>query len=297
MRNRLLAALAFGLLIALPAAASDWSDTYVGFRTGHHYKETGNPDSIDKYILSLNHVSGYSLGQNFFGVDFLRSNGVDPANTSSPGKSNGANEAYLAYRHDLDFGKLFHRTIDFGPVRGLTLTTGLDYNTKNTTFAPATLKLLIGPSLQLKVPGYFNVGLLYDQERNHNAFGGYSQNYGGGINVKYDPTYMIATSWGIPVKVANVNTTVKGFGNYTGPKGKDGSGVESKAETLIRAYWMVDAGAIAGMKSGVWQIGPGWEFWNNKFGIPRYEAGQNRPQGTQVNPRTNTIVFAAEAHF
>ena len=297
MRKKIFAALAFGVLFAATAMAADWSDTYLGFRAGHHYKETGNPNSIDKYILSLNHVSGYSVGQNFFGVDLMKSNGVDPANTASPGQSNGAQEAYLSYRHDLKVAKLFKTSADFGPVRDVTFQTGLDYNTKNTTFAPATLKLLVGPNFALKVPGYLNIAVLYDQEWNHNAFGGYAAQNGGRINVKYDPAYMIATAWGIPVNAGPLKTIVKGFGNYTGPKGKDGSGIESKPETLIRAFWMADIGGLVGTKTGVFYIGPSWEFWNNKFGIPRFEPGQERPDFMQVNPRTNAFVMAAEVHF
>jgi hypothetical protein len=301
MKNRIFTALGLAILVAfgaLTATAADWSDTFIGFRTGSNYKETGNPDSIKKNILTFSHVSGYSLGQNFFIVDLLMSDRTDPANTSSPGTSKGAYDADLVYRHDLDLGKVFKKTnFAFGPVRGVSVTTGLEYETKNTTFAPATLKFVVGPTLNFKVPGYLKVGALYYEERNHNAFGGYAANNGGGINVTYDKTYFITTAWGIPVALGPVNTLFSGFGNYTGKKGKDGSGIESKPETLVRAYWMVDVGAMLGAKKGVWQVGPGWEYWNNKFGIPTYEAGVSRPAYTQVNPKTSTFQVALEAHF
>src|SRR5581483_1175285 len=99
MRRKILLSLVAFFVVAAGAMAANWSDTYLGFRTGNTYKETGNPDSIQKYILSFNHVSGYTYGQNFFAVDLMRSNSVDPANTESPGKSEGAQEAYLSYRH------------------------------------------------------------------------------------------------------------------------------------------------------------------------------------------------------
>ncbi len=300
MTYKTIAALGFATLTffaALTASAADWSDTFIGFRTGNNFKETGNPDSIKKNVVTFSHVSGYSLGQNFFIVDLLMSDRTDPANTASPGTSKGAYDADLVYRHDLDLGKVFKKSLAFGPVRGMSLTAGLEYETKNTTFAPATLKLVVGPTLNFKVPGYAKLGVLYYQERNHNAFGGYSADYGGGINVKYDPTYFITTAWGIPLALGPVNTLFSGFGNYTGAKGKDGSAIESKPETLIRAYWMVDVGSLLGGRKGVWQIGPGWEYWNNKFGIPTYEAGQSRPPYTQVNPKTSAAVVALEAHF
>jgi hypothetical protein len=300
MKNKTFAALGFATLtvfVALTASAANWSDTFIGFRTGNQFKETGNPDSIGKNIVTFSHVSGYSLGQNFFIVDLLMSDRTDPANTASPGTSKGAYDADLVYRHDLDLGKVFNTKIDFGPVRGMSLTAGFEYETKNTMFAPATFKFIVGPTLNFKVPGYLKVGVCYYQERNHNAFGGYSANYGGGINVKYDPTYFVYTAWGIPLALGPVNTLFEGFGNYTGAKGKDGSAIESKPETLVRAYWMFDVGSMLGGKKNVWLIGPGWEYWHNKFGIPTYEAGEPRPDFTQVNPKTSTFVVALEAHF
>jgi hypothetical protein len=300
MRNKAFAALGFATITffaALTASAADWSDTFIGFRTGSDYKETGISDSVGKNIITFSHVSGYSLGQNFFIVDLLMSDRTDPANTASPGTSKGAYDADLVYRHDLDLGKVFKTNFGFGPVRGVSLTAGLEYETKNTMFAPATFKVIVGPTLNFRVPGYLKLGVCYYQERNHNAFGGYSANYGGGINVKYDPTYFVYTAWGIPLALGPVNTLFEGFGNYTGAKGKDGSAIESKPETLIRAYWMFDVGSLLGGKRNVWMVGPGWEYWHNKFGIPTYEAGESRPPYTQVNPKTSTFVAALEAHF
>lgn len=300
MKYKLFAALGFATLTvfaALNASAADWSDTFIGFRTGTNFKETGNPESITKYVVTFSHASGYSLGQNFFIVDLLISDRTDPANTASPGTSKGAYDADVVYRHDLDLGKVFHTKIDFGPVRGMAVMAGFEYETKNTTFAPATFKLYAGPMFYFKVPGYLKLGVLYYQDWNHNAFGGYAASNGGGINVTYDPTYMITSAWGIPLALGPVNTLFEGFGNYTGAKGKDGSGIQSKPETLVRAYWMVDVGSVLGGKKGVWMIGPGWEYWHNKFGIPTYEAGDSRPPNTQVNPRTSAFMAALEAHF
>ncbi|HEX9161833.1 MAG TPA: hypothetical protein VF980_09015 [Thermoanaerobaculia bacterium] len=285
------------VLAAFVANAAEWSDTYIGFRTGHQYKETGNVNPIQKYILTFDHVSGYSYGQNWFGVDLLKSNSKDPSNLASPGNSDGAQEAYICYRHNLKLSKVFRHSLSFGPINDIMFTAGGDYNTKNTTFAPSTRKIFAGPTLSIRVPGYLNLGVLYDQEWNHNAFGGFAAQNGGAVNVTYKPTYMVSASWGIPVAIGPVNTTAKGFANYTGKKGQDGSGVQSMPETLVRAYWMLDAGSFVGARKGAWMIGPGWELWDNKFGVPAFEPGVPRPQFTQVNPRTNTFVMAVEAHF
>ena len=300
MKNRRFIVLGVAILTAVAAAdagAANWSNTSIGFRYGSQFKEAGNPDSIQKYVINFNHASGYSLGQNFFVVDLLMSDSKDPANTASPGTSKGAYDADIVYHHDLDFGKLFKTKIDFGPVRGISLTAGMEYETKNTGFAPATFKAFVGPSFFFKVPGYLNAGVLYYREWNHNAYGGYSAAYGGGINVTYDPTYFIYAAWGIPLALGPVDTLFEGFANYTGAKGKDGFGKESVPETLIRAYWMCDLGSVFGGKKGIWLIGPGFEYWHNKYGMQTYEADEPRPPYTQVNPETFTFVAAAKWQF
>jgi nucleoside-specific outer membrane channel protein Tsx len=298
MRNPSLVALGACALLTLPVQAADWSDTYLGYRYGTQFQEPGIADKITKNVFSLNHASGYSLGSNFFSVDMLKSDSLDPANTEGTGfKSGGAHEVYVAYRTNLSMAKTFKTKIDFGPVRGIDLTAGFDFSAKDTTFAPRVWKVLVGPTFNFKVPGFLNVGLLYYSEKNHNAFGGFALSKGGAIDVTFDPTYMVAVSWGIPAPLGSVNTTVKGFLNYTGAKGKDGSGVETKPETLMRAYWMFDLSPLFGTKKNTWQIGPGYEYWDNKFGDPTNATKAETPAGQVVNPKTNCLMIALEVHF
>ncbi len=303
MRHPSLAALGVATLLALPAQAADWSDTYLGYRYGTAFQEPANPDSMAKNIFNLTHVSGYSLGGNFFSVDMLTSSATDPSNnagTNANFQKQGAHEVYVSYKHNLSLGKVFKKKIDFGPVRGMDFSFGFDYAAKNTTFAPAVYKLMAGPTFNLKVPGFLNVSLLYYKEKNHNAFGGSKLPLGGGTDVVFDPTYQVAAAWGIPVKLGDVNTSVKGFATFTGAKGKDGGGVDTKLESLMRAYWMVDVSPLLGTKKGTWQIGPGFEYWDNKFGGPTFateaEAAASGT-GSKVNPKTTCVMVALEIHF
>ena len=303
MRNMPLAALGICTLIALPSQAADWSDTSFGYRYGTSFQEPANPDSMAKNIFNLTHVSGYSLGGNFFSVDMLTSSSTDPSNNSGTTPAfpkQGAHEVYVSYKHSLNLGKVFNTKIDFGPVRGMDFTFGFDYAAKNTTFAPAVYKLMAGPQFSFKVPGFFNVALLYYKEKNHNAFGGFSSSKGGTTDVIFDPTYQVAAAWGIPLPLGKVNTSIKGFATFTGAKGKDGSAVDTKLETLLRAYWMFDVSPLLGTKKGTWQIGPGFEYWDNKFGDPTYATKADATAsgtGGGVNPKTTCVMAALEIHF
>lgn len=289
-----LTATALGLtaVAVLPLSAADWSDTYLGFRTGSKFQEPAYEAPIHKDIYSLSHVSGYSLGTHFFNVDMLKSDLKDPANASG---SNGAQEVYVAYRTNLSLSKVSGTKLAGGIVRDVEFTAGFDYNAKNTAFAPSVFKVLAGPTVAFQVPGFFTLGILYYNEKNHNAFGGFTP--GGHVNVSFDPTYQVAAAWGIEANLGAVTTKVKGFGTYTGAKGKDGAQVETRPETLIDIFWMFDASPIFGAKKGTWQIGPGYEYWNNKFGDPTFATSAESGRFAAANPQTSCFMLALEYHF
>lgn len=259
-------------LLAGTAHAADWSDTYVGYRYGEKFREPccGTTD-IQKDIFSFTHVSGYKYGINFFTADFLLSDSNDPA----AGGGGGAQEVYAVYRHQLLLGPVTGKSLAFGPVKEVALTIGGDLNSKNDAFAPRVRKFVIGPTLKFDVPGFFDVSLLYRTEKNHNGIVGRS--------VTFDDTYGVSLAWGIPIKA--INAKFDGFLDHVGPKGKDGFGFETKAETLARAYLMFDVGKLAG-KDGTFYAGIGYEYWNNKFG------GNTNNFG-----KTSAPMLALEAHF
>jgi nucleoside-specific outer membrane channel protein Tsx len=300
MKRLTLAALGL-VALAVPVSAATWSDTYLGYRTGNNFREPAIEQSIQKQIFSLQHVSGNSLGTNFFNVDMLKSDSNDPVNNQTadasarPTSPKGAQEVYVAYRNNLSLGAIFKKKLEFGVVRDVEWTTGFDYNAKNTEFAPSVWKLITGPTLSFKVPGFLTVGLQYYKEWNHNAFG-HSFGNTGNNNVVFDGTYQVNVAWGINAPIAQVPGKFKGFAAFTGKKGKDGSNVESKLESLIDMFYMVDFSKVLGAKAGTWQIGPGYEYWNNKFGVPT-KAHKDNPFDATVNPKTNTAMIALEYHF
>src|SRR5271155_655939 len=95
-RNSGIAACLLGSLLVLASTvvvASDWSDTYIGYRYGQDFREPYNPNDIAKNIISLTSASGYKYGSNFFNVDMLKSNNQDLAS----GGGGGAQEGYVFY--------------------------------------------------------------------------------------------------------------------------------------------------------------------------------------------------------
>ena len=78
---------------------------------------------------------------------------------------------------------------------------------------------------------------------------------------------------------------------YLGAKGKDGFGVETKPETLANLFLMADLSPLFGTKKKVY-AGPGFEYWNNKFG------GQNSDAPAPgTNRRVTAPMLQVQVHF
>ena len=125
------------------AMAADWSDTSIGYRYGTKFGEPFGSNDIHKSIVNLTHVSGFKYGTNFFNVDLLQSDNKDAE----------AQEAYIVYRLTLDLEKLTDKKFAWGPVRGMGITGGFDWNTKNDPgYASKKRMLVFGPTLFMDVP-------------------------------------------------------------------------------------------------------------------------------------------------
>ncbi|MCT7656580.1 hypothetical protein MBH78_22000 [Oceanimonas sp. NS1] len=250
-----LAAMTF--TVSAPLQAATWSDTFIGYRYGSEFTEPNNARDVSKNIVQLTHASGYSLGQNYFNLDVLKSGSEDPAN----GSGDGATEFYLAYRHQLHLGKLFDTDLGFGPVKEVALTAGFDLNTKNSAFAPRKRFLAVGPTLKFDVPGFLDLSLYYARESNHCGLAFCTHQ-----DLSFDPYYQINLAWGLPFEAVGLPMKFQGFTNYNGAKGKDYFNNETKPEHLLRASLMLDVGQLAFNKKNIFWLGVGYEYWRNKYG-------------------------------
>jgi hypothetical protein len=277
-------ALATTLLAAATAVhAADWSDTSIGFRTGSKFAEPFNTQDIKKDIYSLNHVSGYKYGGNFFNADFLVSDSKDPAGA---GSSNGAQEVYIVYRHTLDLAKVSGVPMAFGPVRGLGVTAGVDVNAKTDAGYNSKKRMAVaGPTLMLDVPGFLNVSLLVLWESNapYNTF---SKTSTPRYSYKIHP--MLTAAWGIPLG-KDTGLSFEGFANFIASKGKNEFGASTAAETNIDMQVMVDLSALTGGKK-TFKVGVEFQYWKNKFGN-----NSSGPAGDGAFAKT--AMLRAQYHF
>lgn len=275
-----------------PAAAADWSDTAISWRYGQRFREPFNPSDIKKNIFALTHASGYKYGSNYFNVDLLQSDSNDPGSLN---QLDGAQEAYIVYRHTLDIGALRGAPIAYGPVKGLGLVLGFDWNTKNDVGYNSRKRMLVaGPTLMWDVPGFLSTGILLLRESNapSGAFPPISEVRG---RYTYDTHPMFSASWGIPVPESwlsgwGAGWSFEGYLNYIAAKGRDEVGNPTGAETNLDMQLMYDLGSRFGQPKNRFRVGVEYQFWNNKFGNTAATTG-NRGQ------RASTPMVRAEYHF
>jgi hypothetical protein len=304
MRTPSLIALGIVALASLPVSASNWSDTFVGWRYGTQFREPGLIPTIEKNILQLNHVSGWDYGVNFFNVDMLFSSNGDPAQNASastfgggqpsPGVS-GANEVYVVYHSTFNLSKVFKTNLSAGIIKDISVTAGLEFNSKSNTFGSKKRFVSFGPTINFAVPkGFFDVGIWLCHEQNANGVVPYGKNAViGAVDFKTD--YEISAAWGIPFNMGPVACEFKGFANYLGAKGKDGFGNETKPETLSDISVMFDISGAFGRKHGAAFIGVGFEYWNNKFGGANFTAPAATPWLN--NQKVTAPMAQLEFHF
>lgn len=263
--------------------AADWSDTYIGYRYGTKFAEPFEGNDISKNIFNLSHVSGYKYGTNFFNADILLSDSNDPASADS---TEGAREVYVVYRHTLDMGKVTSQDLAFGPVRGVGITAGFDYNNKNDAGYNSKKQMLVaGATLMMDVPGFLNISLLQLWESNApcNTYTDTCVS-----RYSYDPHPMLTMAWGIPL--GSLPLSFEGFANFIAAKGTDEFGNSTKPETNIDMQLMLDVGAVSGGPKNTFKLGLEYQYWKNKFGTD-----SKGPAGSGAFAKTPMV--RAEYHF
>jgi hypothetical protein len=248
-------------VMSVTANAALWSDTSIGYRYGTQYREPVNSQDISKNIVDLQHVSGYKYGTNFLNLDLLFSDSKDPI---SAGSSNGAQEAYLVYRHTLDMAAITGYDLKYGIVRNLGITVGFDVNFKNDAGYNSSKRMwVLGPTVMFDVPGFFNLSAvaLWESNAPYNSFTGVST-----PRYEYDTHAALMGAWGVPFSVGPVALSFEGFFNYIGAKGHDEFGAGTKPEFNFDGQVMYDVSPLLDINSNTFKVGFEYQYWRNKFG-------------------------------
>lgn len=242
------AAAAIAALAGAAVPAADWSDTELHFLHGRRFRDVSNDVDTKKNILTLQHASGYKFGRNFFFVDLIRSDSTDERSA----------EVYAEYYHTLSISKVGGFAWPKMPLlRDVGLTAALNYGAKNSTFGPNPKILLLGPTLDLAVPGFafFNVDVL--AYRDSGTFSGFG---GGRLCGEIDTTYQITPAWKLPFRLGPAKFSFEGFLDLIGSHGT------CHRQVLTQPQLRWDVGNHFGRADTVF-LGFEYQYWRNKFGI------------------------------
>ena len=265
------------LLTAGAASAQIFQDNVLEYRYGTTFREPTNPLDIAKSIINYTHVDGYRWGSNFLSIDYLISDGNDPANLGGE----GAREIYAVYRHGLSYNKITGSKGGWGPIADFGLTLGGDVNAKNDFFAAGKRLLVAGPYIAWAVPkGFLQTSFNWCKEWNHNGIVG--------VEVEFDSHFCFEAAWSFPIPLGFTTAKFNGFFNVVTPKGKDGFGVETKTEILTRPEIVIDVGELFHHKKGFIEAGFAYEYWFNKFG---------NDSDLMTGAIANTPMFVGRVHF
>lgn len=255
-----------------------WNDTYIGYRYGSDFHYPGVPDKVAQNIGYLTTTGGFRFGSYAFNVDYLVSNSANPE-AGGP-SSGGAQEVYSVGRIELSAGKILGRPVGIGIIRDVGLTGGFEFGTKNDAYGERARMLVFGPTIEFALPrGFLNLTAGLRTESNHNGITG--------VDVRFNTAWHIESSWLFPFRVGPLPLVLRGFASLTGPKGKDGFGVETTTEFLTRVSLLADLGSFAGHPRAVY-AGVGYEYWHHMYGTPTSET---------VGTITSVPMLMAEIHF
>jgi hypothetical protein len=186
------------------------------------------------------------------------------------GGGSGATELYAILRVGVGMNAL-RRSDSFrkGPFRDVSFEAGANLETKNSSYAPAERTLYIGPKIEFAVPrGFFNLGLHYRKEWNHEGVLGKSEDY--------DPNFNIEPTWMLQFALGKAHLAWSGFADYNTAKGKDSFGTQTVPEFLVRSFVSVDVGSPLFHREQLIDLAGGLWYWHNEYGKPATAPGSEQ---------------------
>ncbi len=230
-------ALALGISAFAPrtAHAAAWSSTNIEYLYGWNYRITDR----EAGIITLEHVSGFAYGDNFFFVDI----------TNPVQEKIKAEALYGQWNPRFSLGKISGASMSLGPVSDVLVTGELGYGAN---LGGYQREYNYGVGFDLKVPG---VPVLAINFWVHDAVG------------LEGVTYQISPYWGAPFHIGTVGFLFEGFLDYIGEEGEAGKqGGVSHANLVTQPRLLLDAGSLF-QKEGNLFVGTEVAMWFNKFGL------------------------------
>lgn len=210
---------------------------------GAKFNEPFNPQEVHKTTVTIENSSGWNWGNSFAFIDIAKSD------------SNDLNAAsiYGEWYPSASLASMSNSDLNFGPIRDVSLTAGINAGRKSTGANP--LVYLPGITVDLTLPSFafFNLGVYayIDQGTINN----------GTNNGCHQTGFQVTPSWLLPFSISKTNLRFDGFLDYISSHG------ECSQQILTQPRISFDASNTFGVSSNHFFIGIEYQYWHNKFGI------------------------------
>ncbi len=226
------------------ARAQGWSVTEVQYQVGAAMEEHQvSPEGI-QHVLTFQHASGWSRGENFFFADMACCDGAGAA----------SRDIYMEWYPFLSLEALTGREFTWGPIRGVGPLGGINWGAQD-----KVLKITPGLRLQLDLPGFLFANLDYLYLVDHSA--GLAEDGA----PKSDNSHMIDFNWVLPFKIGGRSFSLEGHAEWQSPR---------NTETGRAPYWILmqpqlrlDVSEAVTGNPGRFFMGTEMHIWINKFGF------------------------------
>ena len=224
--------------------AQGWSITELQYQGGRVLRRHPvSPDGF-QHILTFQHASGWSLGENFFFADMQCCTG-----------SAANRDIYMEWYPYLSLGGVSGRNISWELIRDIGPLGGLNWGAQS-----KFLKITPGFRLQLDLPGFAfaNFDYLYLVDR--------SQGVAAGGAPKESNSHLIDFNWGLPFEIGGEAFSFEGHGEWQSWRDTE---FENRAPywILLQPQLRFDIGKALARQPGRFFAGIEFQVWVNKFGF------------------------------
>ena len=247
-------------LVLLPAGAMalTWSTTELHYQGGRLDAPFG-ASAVPTHVITLQHASGWALGENFLFVDNLRDGRRDGFND---------NDFYGEAYTSLSLSRVTGRDIAAGPLVDIGPIAGINYGVD-----AKVVKYLPGIRLSWSVPGL--TFLHTDITAYIDDSAGVAE---GGVPREGDG-FMVDVNGKWPFTVGGQRFSIEGHAEYISTRSV-ATGGSAPPWVLAQPQFRYDLGAGLGREPGRMFIGVEWQVWINKLGDA--DTDENAPQALAV---------------
>jgi nucleoside-specific outer membrane channel protein Tsx len=209
-----------------------WQDNSLTYLYGQNFKI----DPKIQQALTLEHASGWSVGDLFIFLDSIHYNG---------GK-NGAGDSRTFYGEispRLSLGKLFDQPLTFGPIKDVLLAATYEFGEDDVE------SYLLGPGFDLALPGFdfFQVNL-YRRQTDGNRDG--------------SGVWQITPAWSYTLPLGTSDLVVDGYMDWVVDNDKS-----YHANLHFNPQVKYDLGKALNWGAKQVYVGLEYDYWSNKYGI------------------------------